>query len=395
MNMKVLLSALACSLGLAVFVSPARCQSAGRYDWSGFEINLDDALKKHLQDSLLKHVKEEWNLPVDPELWNLEISKEQMKLFEQMLQQKLKGMDASKQTKLKEDWSSLKKLFDSTAKNEHTPPTPPKKKNAFIPDRNEQLGTRIKPPKPTAKPVDEEFTRWAKDQLEWMQETEVGELLRDSPAFQQTVRDFQRQLLERGGEQDWRWQDWINDMRLPKWEGKPPEFLNRLPEWTPPELPRPNIRLPRLPGFRGGLPSFSTPRMSVPSAGALGESILWIVLFAGCGFIAWQLIKRSGIAGTNDKPRLGPWPLDPRNIRTPAELIAAFEYLSLLRLGSSARHWNHVLIVENLAAANTPQRRDAAALAALYAQARYAPESLGEAQVAAARAPLCSLAGVA
>ncbi|HLJ98249.1 MAG TPA: hypothetical protein VKU02_34135 [Gemmataceae bacterium] len=113
--------------------------------------------------------------------------------------------------------------------------------------------------------------------------------------------------------------------------------------------------------------------------------------------------------GARDAWKLGPWPIHPTAVKTRAELIQAFEYLSLLRLGPTARNWHHWAIASGLGrssdAAPSPRSwaddsserlRAAEQLAFLYEQARYAPaaEALPEAALATARRDLCLLAGV-
>jgi hypothetical protein len=98
--------------------------------------------------------------------------------------------------------------------------------------------------------------------------------------------------------------------------------------------------------------------------------------------------------------QLGPWPVDPTHVRTPAELIQAFEYLSLLRLGPDARSWNHRAIAAHLGARSSEDQRwrlAAEELASLYERARYAPavDSLPADALVCARRDLCLLAGVA
>ena len=93
--------------------------------------------------------------------------------------------------------------------------------------------------------------------------------------------------------------------------------------------------------------------------------------------------------------RLGPWPVDPAAIQTRTQLVQAFEYLSLLRLGSGARSWNHLQIAAGLGD-NSDSREAADQLASLYEQARYVPgaESLSPAAAQTARRTLTVLAGV-
>ena len=61
---------------------------------------------------------------------------------------------------------------------------------------------------------------------------------------------------------------------------------------------------------------------------------------------------------------------------TREQLIAAFEYLALLKYGPSAAHWNHRAVAERLGA-DAAARDDAECLANLYERARYAPDADG------------------
>lgn len=92
---------------------------------------------------------------------------------------------------------------------------------------------------------------------------------------------------------------------------------------------------------------------------------------------------------------LGPWPVDPRSIASREDLIKAFEYLTVLKLGRSARTWNHLVIATSLARL-VHDHAIAQRLAELYASARYAPprEGVTPADLAAARRGICQLAGV-
>jgi hypothetical protein len=117
----------------------------------------------------------------------------------------------------------------------------------------------------------------------------------------------------------------------------------------------------------------------------------------GLVVIAWllydRLFRHKGPAAHAD---LGPWPVTPEEVRSPEELIQAFEYLSLLKIGAKARSWNHRLIAAELGGKESERRRMAGHLATLYEQARYAPhvDLLPEHALQAARRELASLAGV-
>jgi hypothetical protein len=89
--------------------------------------------------------------------------------------------------------------------------------------------------------------------------------------------------------------------------------------------------------------------------------------------------------------KLGPWPVNPALVRTRDELVCAFEYLSLLRLGPRARSCNHLAIADRLGHSAARQ------LAQVYEKARYAPptDPLANEDLVIARRHLTFLAGAA
>jgi hypothetical protein len=95
--------------------------------------------------------------------------------------------------------------------------------------------------------------------------------------------------------------------------------------------------------------------------------------------------------------------VNPAAIRTREDVVRAFEYLALLRLGPGARPRHHRDLAlklggsEAVALAPPDRRRAALELAELYERARYTPpqDPWPESAVTAARRNLCSLAGVA
>ncbi len=156
--------------------------------------------------------------------------------------------------------------------------------------------------------------------------------------------------------------------------------------------------------------SSSSPRPSSPSSswgfgggGGLnnitGREMLLLLLLVAVAVIVWYALKYRSAhhdALAFAAARLGAWPVDPRSINTREEVVLAFEYLSVLICGPSARNWTHSTIATALADLATTNERTALMLARLYELARYAPldEPLTHNELIEARKLVCSLAGV-
>jgi hypothetical protein len=162
--------------------------------------------------------------------------------------------------------------------------------------------------------------------------------------------------------------------------------------------PASRFRLPRLGLPWGSLPSLGMPRFGGPSAPSAdsGNGVLVLLSLVAAGQIGWLLWWRQRQAKARQtRAARGAWPVLPNAVRTREDLIRAFEYLSVLRLGDEVRSWNHRAIAAELGGAEAERRRAADVLAAVYEQARYAPADgpLAEAALAAARRELSLLAG--
>jgi hypothetical protein len=248
---------------------------------------------------------------------------------------------------------------------------------------------------PAGNRLAEQFARLA-DRLRGLDST-----LRNSPAFQQALRElrnFQPEGNDRWTDLAGKAGDWAERLPRLNWnldESSIGSLAERVAGWLPPL----NFN------SRGGSTSgFGAPEL--PSADGF-SSFLTVLGVVGAGFLCWVLLARARRlvgAGAAGGWQLGPWPVNPAAVRTREELIRAFEYLSLLRLGVRARHWNHRDIAARLTAAPAADRlssdeRDRAVnhLAALYEQARYAPDfdPWSDDDLTLARRELCSLAGVA
>jgi hypothetical protein len=211
--------------------------------------------------------------------------------------------------------------------------------------------------------------------------------LKDSPELRDTVAGLLRARPRTGpGGPDGLANAW-GDKLL---QGVKP-YLPRPSFWTDKVLPRlPRVSLPALPKVRvpevhvnpPALPSVHLPHISLPPAPSGRGGYAWLVLPV-CfilALIGWRIHQGRqrrwggfGRFGSGDGWVLGPWPVAPAAVSSEAELIQAFEYLTLLKLGPEARSWNHLAIAAGLGGGEPDRRRAADQLAMLYEQYRYAP----------------------
>jgi hypothetical protein len=138
---------------------------------------------------------------------------------------------------------------------------------------------------------------------------------------------------------------------------------------------------------------------AVPSAASNAFSIAAAVLsLILLGAIGWKILeKRAQTLEQRALAGIGPWPVQPNEVASPDDVIRAFEYLALLRLGETACANNHRLIAARLGEELPDAGRDTAALdlARLYERARYEPNPLpfAESDLQVARRSLTLLAG--
>jgi hypothetical protein len=373
------------SLGLVWLALPGLGRAQPRkYVPIPFDGNLEQMLRQHLNESqqldeLLKKLKK-WN--IDPKRFeNMDWQRpEVMKKIEKVLEQNpaIANVPPEKRAEV------VKKLTQDMDKLKRQQQIPEKK---IVPRKTPRT-----PPRQAAEAdvdLEDRFSRWAQDVIKQAEGTEFGDMILDSPAWQEGLRDFQKFLLER-------------DAFNPNWALSLPRNVDwslfektwwRIDALPVPELPSLNVRFPGL--SIGGNPLPSLP--NIPGSGnlVLGQTVLWIVVGVGLAIVLWQVFQRAGgplraEAGV----RLGPWPVDPARVTTAAQLIAAFEYLARLRLGNRARAWNHRFVAGRLAAGSIERRRAAHELAELYEHARYAPDVLAfsEDVLSRARRQLCFLA---
>lgn len=311
-----------------------------------------------------------------PELDNLiqqwidkkgQISPQLQKMLEEIAQKAGKGKVDLPLDQLQEIQERLRKEIPDLPR----PIDPP----AFQGERPPQIEL---PRAPEEMNLDDRFNEWL---LEWFKELqenenweeEFADWLKNSPAFQEAIKDLSRHF-ERSGQKLWNplekldW-GWVRDIRL---RG----------DWMKlnlPNLPRPQINLrlgnlrfnlpglPRLPRWGGGGPSFSNSSDILPVLG-------WLLLLGLIAYLFYQMggpaVFRSRIS--KSQAGAGGPPLEPREISSRADLIQAFHFLAYHRLGQKVRFWNHRTIVERLA--QGPDLSPAMlSLAELYEKARYTP----------------------
>jgi hypothetical protein len=175
------------------------------------------------------------------------------------------------------------------------------------------------------------LARWTRDFVRDIDETRVGDFLRDSPAWQRALTRLEQSVRLPSGKLDWLG-------KLPEGWRLPQGWMPRLDNWSlgrlPVSLPRWRFSPPRLGGFNlgfGGGPRFG----GGPSLGSSpSDTLFWALVPVLLGLLGWFFYRQLGRApgSVESARRLGPWPVDPARIATRAELIQAFEYLARVRL---------------------------------------------------------------
>lgn len=193
-----------------------------------------------------------------------------------------------------------------------------------------------------------------------------------------------------------------------RWAGRavPREFLSKLKGLGLEKIPWPSLGALKLPDLRSGATSSwsGAPNVDVPTVNPRGVGGVAVAATVLALALAWLLGRREAGSGRrrsrgrDGRPfKLGAWPVRPAQVTTPEDVIKSFEYVSVLRLGPSARTWNHRAIADRLGAQRPETGRAADELADRYEDARYAaePAPLSPADVAAVRRHLVLVAGEA
>ncbi len=105
-------------------------------------------------------------------------------------------------------------------------------------------------------------------------------------------------------------------------------------------------------------------------------AILAVVGVATAALILRQRRRFAGLSWPHLSQQLrGQQLVDPRQIRTPEELVRAFEWWSVQLLGPEARYWTHATIAQAIRQKAVLPQEQIDELARLYELARYAPEA--------------------
>ncbi len=275
----------------------------------------------------------------------------------------------------------------ATQPSQTSEPTPPE----VIPQPSEPDTTLTTDPQQPINPAVRQ--EQLENQLErWFGKIEDKSQLRD--AVEQLTSD--ESLFGNG--QDWG--EWIGDWS--QWEQEAFHFqewlttqASSVEDWDLVGLDDlgVNLGLPSLggsvdiPGLGGGSLTM------IPDSSALLGIILVIIGLGTLVVIGYWVQQQQNEAKRAEQARLRDWRIDPSQVHSKEDLIQAFEYLALSKLGLEARVWNHRLLAVHFTDLAPQCRREADELAELYAQARYAPTqtTLGANAIQLARSHLATL----
>lgn len=266
------------------------------------------------------------------------------------------------------------------------PPSPP-----GGPDATPPLPPRLPPPgnvSPEDSKPSERFREFLSRANRWLPES-----FRQSEA----VERFRQNLMQGEAEPRDRTFRLPGNIRLGFDLNKP---LSRSFRWAESAVGRirvgrmPSVQLPDL-SHSPNLPSLGGPgNVSGLKSTGLIIGLLGAVVLAS--LLAWRFLNRESERNSSHVASSGAtWPVDPKRIATRDELVRAFDYLTVRRVGPVAAPWHHRRRAQSLAELESSRRTEAFRLAELYETARYAPpdETIPESAMTQAREDLLALAG--
>jgi hypothetical protein len=241
------------------------------------------------------------------------------------------------------------------------------------------------------------LTRWLLRQAESLAAKDG--VLRNSPSFQRALEEF---ALSASAGASSSAPDSFSEMLysvVPEnwWSENASERLGDVESMILSHVTLPEFRLPR-PGFSSIAAGAGPEDLRISDASGPEAALLWFLAALALGLGCWSMYRRATIrkeAPVNRRLTPGSWPVPPGAVRSFQDLIQAFEYLSLVKLGPKARSWNHRAIALELGGDEARNQQMAQHLARLYEQARYAPRptSLSAHALDVAQSELVSLAG--
>ena len=388
------------ALGIIVFgACPVMAQPKQRYVPFPFDLNAEalvqDRLNQlkdlhHAQDFIEKLLRDSKKLNLDDKTREM---LKKLNLNDPRVQDQLKPwMDKSVDGKLPvapKELPKFEEVIKKVAEDQQTPaPAPPTGPAPTPADLSSP------PESPPVADSEAEVRGWLENTMERAEESNLGKWLHDSSAFRTALQELHGSArlpdLEPGA---WGLDRFIKLDKLPMPDASTLERLGRYK----PDLS--HIDPPSLPAFsRPSLPPVSAP--PTPSMSSLGTLATWLLSLALIALLVWQVsrwIDLPGRAPREAADAIGPWPVQPSEVATRADLVKAFDHLALLLLGAKARTWHHRAIAEAIVQRAAAHTGSAVQLAALYEQARYTPgaETLAADDRDQARAALVRLAGVA
>ncbi|GIW82810.1 MAG: hypothetical protein KatS3mg105_4617 [Gemmatales bacterium] len=174
----------------------------------------------------------------------------------------------------------------------------------------------------------------------------------------------------------------LKNFRLPKMDKI---HLPGMGSWKLPKINWPQVDAPQLPNVP------SSP-VSAPRVGGMSP---WLFLAVGACLLAALVLKRLMQKGNETPLSAADYRRKLPRVKSWADIVVAFEVLSLCQLGPRSRTWNHLEIAAALGRDEHQRQAAANRLAELYERARYAPDAraISDEDLAFAQGAILSLAG--
>src|SRR5207247_560188 len=145
-----------------------------------------------------------------------------------------------------------------------------------------------------AKPPSDPLNRWVRNWMRNAEDSNLGDWLRDSPAFQKGLGDLKTLIDLEKSPSIWGLGNLPDHLRFTDKLnlGLADGFLDRLKKISLPEVPRMN--LPPINLGNWNLPSVPLPNLGRPGRANLGEAVLWAIVVVVAVILAWQIARNLG-----------------------------------------------------------------------------------------------------